>query len=215
MKHIAPSELSDSSLAELGRLITIAGGHHWSLEAIEAYMDAEAKKLRPNWLYYFATALFFTRQSKLNHRIDVACLLGMAAGLLSFLAGFAMIAVALNKKDASFGIYGILAVASGVGLFTLGWRYFFATEGYKILGYGYWKTVALDDKTRHHTYPVSAQFRTLQAMMPQGTRYEISLLYQEKWIFDPVLWIVQEVEDVTVRTPFIVWDQYGKVVLPQ
>lgn len=218
MKHATLAELTQSK-ASLAVVITAAGGDTWSRPAIEKYMEAEAKKLRPNVLYRLAQFIPGPRKLAPAHRLDAAMLI-IFLGLVAVTFASAVVSVpwfmmSLGSDfiSGSFSVDVILQtislvlVVSGV---MLGGFLFLVDRPIIVQGPGYWKTVAFDSSAEQYATPDVLKCASILRSMVPAARLEISLLFQDKTVLDPVLWVVEEGQRYAVR----VWDKDGKDVLP-
>jgi hypothetical protein len=214
MRHLVISEtLKQAYNPGLEKLIAGAGGHQWT-PAIDAHMKAEAKKLRPNLWYYVAKSLPF-KNVDLGCRLEAAIFFTLKASfalvVISFIAAVCLTFFgAVSASGIFFYLTYISITACGLVFLATSTKHQFS-----VIGPGYWKTETFDRETeRYATAEVLERVERLRIMLPEA-RFEISLLYQGKWLFDPVLWLIIPVDDGTeMRKAVLVWDDKGNIVLP-
>ncbi len=214
MRHYDPQQIAAAYLAGVKKDIEEVGGHNWS-DKIGPYMKAEAKKLKANWLYCLAQCIPFGRDLSPGKRLDMALgVLGILGGItvwfFSFLGGITSWAAGTSYTVTFISVCAasLVVLCGSVYLAT-------TNNEIKVRGPGVWKTEPYDPALDHHFAPIEARqmVENLKTMLPEA-RFEISVLYQDESIFDPVLWLVLEFGGLTVRIPFVVWGPDYKIVLP-
>jgi hypothetical protein len=194
----------------LKQIIATAGGYNLSEVKVEAYMTAEAKKLRPNAWYYVAKCLPFKSQY-LYVKMNDAIFFLFVAGWCMMVAGFtsAFAAMLIGFKIAS-------VIGCGIGLMGSGLIWLmdskFTGQAYTILMPGAWHTGVFTPETNlKHVHPKAIELvGKLSSVLPQAT-FEISTLYQGTEIFDPVLWLIPTGR-LGKRIPILIWDKDGNIV---
>jgi len=218
MKPFLTPEATAANAASIESILAAAGAHQWTDETVHRYMEAEAKKLKPNWLYYVAKCLP-SSNGHLGDRIEMAITMTFAAGLIG---GFGCIVASAVLKITNLGVAagyvsplfftGIAGMAIAAGILAL----FINNLTLKVMGHGRWReedfAFVLADEYGV-TEEIMERIRTVKAMLPDA-RLEISLLYHEQWLCDPVLWLITGEAGAEARRAILVWDERGNIILP-
>lgn len=216
MRHLFTQETAGSAPARVVDILLAAGAHQWSPEAIELHMKAEAQKLRPNLWYYIARSVP-SKKADLGMRLDAALnwtfMAGLKILLCAALLGIVLRANSIIYNTPYYGMYAIYAAAFGLALSV---AVLFSSGGRPIwvISPGRWVTEGFSKSNPLHSHPEAVLLADrISAMLPDAG-FEISLLYQDKSLCDPVLWLVLPLADGTMRCPILVWDGNDDIVLP-
>jgi hypothetical protein len=214
MRHFLIQEAALASLARLEDILSVAGAHAWSPAAIAGHMKAEAKKLRPNRWYYVARAVP-SKEPNLGNRLEFAFMCIFFGGLIEALFGvccaviLGVISHVFDTANYAYvgGVLFILGIAVAAGVFFNN-----GINRIWVISPGKWKTEKYSNFDRLHTHPAAKQLvRNICTMIPDS-QFEVSLLYQDRELCDPVLWLV--LPGNAGRRAILVWDEKGNVILP-
>jgi hypothetical protein len=218
MHHLDPREVTGES-ADLDRILEIAGMQpKWTNESAKVYMDAEAKKLKANGWYRLSEYLPDSWGKDPGYKLD------------ELNRRWIYVSGVLGVLSAAFAIYWLYVGSSlhyTVGMAVLSLFGFGncvhsmlindAEIVYRIRVRepGHWVTMPYNEgyAMRYATEAVRERVSTLHTFLPEA-QFELSVLFQKDWPFDPVLWLLSSDGDPTKRRPILVWDENGDFVSP-
>lgn len=228
MRTLATKQLVDE-VASIESCLRAAGAHLWSRQAIDTYMKGEAAKLKPNIWWYIDQAVGFftgsTHRDRLAHwlldpigmgllaLITMACAAFAVSFAVCFVAPFAWMAGIMTVSSAwTLEGQGLVMMLESLGtLFAAALSAFaMGIAEIEIVSPGRWETFRTDAPD---TPTVRRIMDGIRAFFPSAT-FEVSYLYQDKHLLDPVLWATLDALKPDERYAVLVWKDQDVVVLP-
>jgi len=198
--------------ASLERLLSVAGATPWNDQDIADYMERQVARRPSNLLGRVDEILggvISRHKDGIEKAVAVMVPLGgaVAVGCLAliglFLAGGVGITILLF---AACGMVAGITVAVYAFLIQTGRIFIW------ISGTAKWETTHIEE-VRHDPdivpFPIRTIIRDIESLLPIGQWLEVSTLFQNQVLIDPILWVVDEHDK---RTVVLVW--LGDDVIP-